>query len=197
MILLYMIALSVAVAYIRGGRLKYYLDKPLKGIFLPVVAFALEAALELGGPKLLAPMVILEYLLLFVFIFLNRRIRAIWLVAVGVALNALVIFASGFRMPVTPVVFHPALSEFAERVKAGQLIEYVLVGWDAPLWFLGDTVPITRVVPGIASIGDIVMAAGMFWLLQYLMAPPRKGDSDSREGDSESQEGGSGPREGV
>lgn len=174
MILLYMIALSVMVAYFRGGRLKYYLDKPLKGIYLPIIAFALEAALEFGGKKLLAPMVILEYGLLFAFIFLNWRIRAIRLVAVGVALNALVIFASGFRMPVTPVVFDPALSEFAERVRAGELIEYVLIGWDAPLWFLSDTIPITRVVPGIASIGDVVMAAGMFWLLQYLMAPSRK-----------------------
>ena len=49
MILLYMIALSVLVGYIRGGRLKHYLDKPLSGVFLPVVAFALEAAIPLGA----------------------------------------------------------------------------------------------------------------------------------------------------
>jgi hypothetical protein len=174
MILIYMIALSVLFGYIRGGRLKHYLDKPLSCVFLPVAAFALEAAIPLAGAKLLAPVVILEYALLFAFVIVNRRIRAIWLIAVGVALNALVIIVNGFRMPVTPVAFAPAFEHFVERVRSGELIEYALVGWDAPLWFLGDTIPIHRVVPGIASIGDFVLAAGMFWLIQFFMAPPGK-----------------------
>jgi hypothetical protein len=174
MILVYMIALSVVIGYARGGRLKHYLDKPLRGVFLPVVAFALEAALSIVGIKFLAPVVILEYALLFAFIIVNRKIPAIWLVAAGVVLNALVIFVNGFRMPVTPVVYDPTFERFASRVLSGDLIEYVLVGWDAPLWFLGDTIPITRVVPGIASLGDIVLAGGMFWLIQYFMTPPGK-----------------------
>lgn len=174
MILVYLIALSVLVGYIRGGRLKHYLDRPLSCVFLPVAAFALEAAIPLAGAKLLAPVVILEYALLFAFVFVNRKVPAIWLVAAGVALNALVIFANGFRMPVTPVAFDPAFERFVETVRSGELIEYVLVGWDAPLWFLGDTIPINRVVPGIASIGDFVLAAGMFWLIQSFMVPRGK-----------------------
>ena len=181
MMLIYMIALSVVVAYARGGRLKHYLDKPLNGVFLPVIAFALEAALSFLDARFLAPVVIAEYALLFAFAFVNRRIRAIWLVVAGVALNAIVIFASGFRMPVTPVVLDPAFTSFAERVRSGELVEYVLVGWDAPLWFLGDTIPITRVVPGIASIGDFVLAGGMSWLIQYLMAPPPKRASEPQQ----------------
>lgn len=174
MILVYMIALSVAVGYVRGGRLKHYLDRPLSCVYLPVAAFALEAAIPLAGEKLLAPVVILEYALLFAFVFVNRRVPAIWLVAAGVALNALVIFANGFRMPVTPVVYDPAFERFVERVRSGELIEYVLVGWDAPLWFLGDTIPIPRIIPGIASVGDFALAGGMFWLIQSFMLPPQK-----------------------
>lgn len=174
MILVYMIALSVVIGYVRGGRLKHYLDNPLKGVFLPVAAFALEAALSFVDKKLLAPIVMLEYALLFAFVFVNWKLKPVWLIAAGVLLNAMVIFVSGFRMPVTPVVLDPAFGHFVERVQSGELIEYVLVGWDAPLWFLGDTIPITRVVPGIASVGDIVLAGGMFWLLQFFMKPPRK-----------------------
>lgn len=174
MILVYMIALSVGIGYARGGRLKHYLENPLKGLFLPVIAFAIEAALPVLGAKLLAPAVLAEYALLFAFVFVNRKLRPVWLIALGVLLNALVIFANGFRMPVTPVVADPVFSRFVARVQSGELIEYVLVGWDAPLWFLGDTIPVTRVVPGIASVGDIVLAAGMFWLIQLFMKPSRK-----------------------
>jgi ABC-type uncharacterized transport system permease subunit len=179
MILVYMIALSVLVGYMRGGRLKHYLEKPLSCVFLPVAAFALEAAIPLAGARLLAPVVILEYVLLFAFVFANRKVPAVWLIAAGVALNALVIFANGFRMPVTPVAFDPAFGRFVERVRSGELIEYVLVGWDAPLWFLGDTIPISRVVPGIASVGDFVLAGGMFWLIQSFMTPPAKNASEA------------------
>lgn len=182
MILVYMIALSVAVGYVRGGRLKHYLDEPLRGVFLPVAAFAIEAALPVLGKSLLGVSVAAEYALLFAFIYLNRRLKPVWLIGAGVALNALVIFANGFRMPVTPVVYHPAFERFVARVQSGELMEYVLVGWDGPLWFLGDTIPITRVVPGIASAGDFALGAGMFWLIQDFMKPARKKERTPQSG---------------
>jgi hypothetical protein len=178
MILIYMIALSVVIGYARGGRLKHYLENPLRGVFLPVAAFMIEAALPILGAKLLAASVIVEYSLLFAFLFLNRRQKPVWVMAAGVAMNALVIFANGFRMPVTPVVQDPVFARFVQMVQSGDLIEYVLVGWDAPLWFLGDTIPITRVVPGIASVGDLAMAVGLFWLIQLFMKPPKKSNSE-------------------
>ena len=174
MILVYCIVLSVIIGYIRGGRLKNYLDHALEHIYLPVIAFGIEAALPILGKALLPAAVIIEYTLLFLFVFINRKYKPVWLIGTGMVLNALVIFANGFRMPVTPVVFDPAFERFVGGVQSGELIEYVLVGWDAPLWFLGDTIPITRVAPGIASAGDFVMALGMFWLIQFFMKPPVK-----------------------
>ncbi len=178
MILVYMMAVSVVIGYARGGRLKHYLENPLNGIVFPIAAFAIEAALPLLGVKFLAPAVIAEYALLFLFVLLNRKLRPAWLMAAGVVMNAMVIFANGFRMPVTPVVQDPAFARFVEMVRSGDLIEYVLVDWNAPLWFLGDTIPITRVVPGIASIGDLVLAAGLFWLIQLFMKSSRKKPAD-------------------
>lgn len=183
MILVYMIALSVAVGYLRGGRLMHYQEEPLSGVFLPVAAFAIEAALPVFGQRYLGVAVTAEYALIFLFIFVNRRLKPIWLIGAGVVLNALVIFANGFRMPVTPVACHPAFERFVERVQSGELFEYVLVGWDGPLWFLGDTIPITRVVPGIASVGDFVLAAGMYWLIQCFMKPAEKQGSKAQVAD--------------
>ena len=39
MILVYLLALAVAVGYLRGGRLKGYLQKPLRGVVWPVAGF--------------------------------------------------------------------------------------------------------------------------------------------------------------
>jgi hypothetical protein len=34
-------------------------------------------------------------------------------------------------------------------------------------------------VPGIASVGDFVLAGGMFWLIQSFMTPPAKNASEA------------------
>jgi hypothetical protein len=70
-------------------------------------------------------------------------------------------------MPVTPIIErYPELTVFSERIIAGELPEYVLVSWDGPLWFLGDTIPMFG---GLASVGDILMAIGMLQLIVGLM----------------------------
>lgn len=41
MILIYVLAAAVVIGWLRGGKLKNYLDDPLDGLMLPVAAFAL------------------------------------------------------------------------------------------------------------------------------------------------------------
>ena len=54
------------------------------------------------------------------------------------------------------------------------MVEYTLVGWDGPLWWLGDTIPVLWVVPGLASVGDLGLAAGVFVLMQEIMCPKKR-----------------------
>ena len=177
MILVYLLALAVIVGYLRRGRLSHYLQKPLKGIFLPVIGFLLESSFIwlphiLSAPPLrwLWIMVTVEYACLFAFLWINRDERALWLVALGTATNFIAMAMNQMRMPVSPVILdYPSLTSFVERVRSGELIEYVLVGWDAPLWWLGDCIPIPWGVPGVASVGDFFMGAGLFWWVQRMM----------------------------
>mgnify|MGYP002552252113 CR=1 FL=1 len=168
MILVYLLALAVAVGYLRGGRLKGYLQKPLRGVVWPVAGFLIESSFAwlprvVPGPPL-------RWLWLFVFLFLNRDERALRLAALGTAANLAAMAANQMRMPVSPTIFDfPSLAGFVERVQSGELIEYALVGWDAPLWWLGDTIPIPWGVPGVASVGDFLMGAGLFWWIQRMM----------------------------
>lgn len=177
MILVYLLALAVAIGYIRGGRLSGYLKNPLRGIGLPIVGFLIESSFAWLPGILRAPStqwlwiaVVAEYLCLFTFLYMNRNERSLWLVALGTATNFAAMAVHQMRMPVCPVIFEfPSLARFVERVQSGDLIEYVLVGWNAPLWWLGDCIPIPWGVPGVASIGDFLMGAGLFWWMQRMM----------------------------
>lgn len=76
-------------------------------------------------------------------------------------------------MPVSPLIYdYPKYLGLVERIQTGDLPEYVLVGWDGPLWFLGDTIPLFG---GLASIGDLLMGAALLALIVSLMR--QKGDA--------------------
>lgn len=177
MILVDLLAVAVVIGYLRGGRLSGYMRKPLKGILLPVIGLLLESSFAWLPRVIAAPplrwlwlVVVAEYLCLFTFLFLNRDERAMWLVALGTAANFAAMAFHQMRMPVSPVIFDfPSLATFVERVQSGELIEYVLVGWNAPLWWLGDCIPIPWLVPGVASVGDFLMGSGLFWWVQRMM----------------------------
>ena len=182
MMLVWVLLAAVLVGYLRGGRLSRYLDHPLRWLGLPIAAFLLEMSLPLwqrlpvSETVWLAGEVLAQYSLLILFCCLNRRQGwPMGLMTLGMVCNLAAMSANGFRMPVSPAVFeHPAFASFLEMLKAGQLPEYVLVGYDAPLWFLGDVLPITVGAPGMASVGDCLLGAGVFLLMQRLMGAGRK-----------------------
>ena len=179
MLMLAALLFSVLVGYARRGRLSRYLEAPLRGLWLPIVAYALEfsfGALEAILPwppaSWLGIAVCAEYAMLFVFVWLNRARKAFWVIAVSSLLNFAVIAANGFRMPISPVVYdYPQFAGIVERVGGGELVEYTLVGWDGPLWWLGDTIAVLWITPGLASVGDIGLAVGIFILIQEIMCP--------------------------
>lgn len=189
MMLVWVLLAAVLVGYLRGGRLSRYLDHPLRWLGLPIAAFLLEMSLPLwqrlpvSETVWLAGEVLAQYSLLILFCCLNRRQGwPMGLMALGMVCNLAAMSANGFRMPVSPAVFeHPAFASFLEMLKAGQLPEYVLVGYDAPLWFLGDVLPITVGAPGMASVGDCLLGAGVFLLMQRLMGAGRKAKQAAAE----------------
>lgn len=188
MILVWVLAAAVAVGYLRGGRLSRYMDRPLHWLGLPIAAFLLEASIplwqRLPWPEAwwLPAEVLAQYALLLLFCWRNREHPwPMGLIALASVCNLAAMGANGFRMPVSPAVHdYPAFSRFVEAVRAGLLPEYVLVGYDAPLWFLGDVLPVTVGTPGMASVGDLFLGAGVFLLMQRLMGAGgkwRKGPS--------------------
>lgn len=174
MLLVYFVIGAIPLGYLMGGRLSNCMKAPLKFLYLPCIALLIEASFGLITEHIpLPPSVWLkyavgaEYIALFLFTWFNRRLRGIKLLFLATLTNFAVISANGFRMPVTPLIYeNPNLMHFVERIESGALPEYVLVGWDAPLWFLGDTL---AMFGGLASVGDLLMAAAMLVIIVSLM----------------------------
>jgi Family of unknown function (DUF5317) len=82
------------------------------------------------------------------------RLRGAWIVAVGAALNLIVVIANGARMPVA--------SELAGRlVDRGHSGQYVVMGSGTNLGWLGDWIGVPGPLGGAYSPGDAVIALGI------------------------------------
>jgi len=175
MIMVWAVIAAVLLGYCLGGRLKYYQRRPLKWIFLPAMALMAEASFGplsriLPVEKWLPLMTCLEYALLEAFLVINTGRSGFRAMALGTICNFAAIAANGFSMPVTPVVYLCSdVENLLAAMELGQMPEYVLVDWNAPLWFLGDTLPMFG---GLASVGDLLMAYGMLFLVLDVMTQP-------------------------
>src|SRR5690606_29400366 len=110
------VALGVAVGYLRGGRLRHLAEVSLSRLALLGVAFGAQLALTaltaagvrtgvVGSALLVASQVALV-----AFVWANRALPGMVLVALGFGLNALVIIANG-AMPVSATAIAAITSE--------------------------------------------------------------------------------------
>jgi hypothetical protein len=82
------------------------------------------------------------------------RVRGVWIVAIGAALNLVVVIANGARMPVAPAL----AGSLAQRGHIGQ---YVVMGPGTNLNWLADWIGVPGPLGGAYSPGDVVVALGI------------------------------------
>ena len=161
---------AVLLVWALGGELTRVASLRFRRVTL--LYAALGAQLVAFGPvHLLAEQQVervqlVTYGLLLAFCVANRSIKGLWLVALGVAANALVIAVNGGAMPVEPSAIAASgwsLNEYAAAYPN------VVARAGAPLWFLGDVFALPR-FPGSAvlSIGDFSIVAGVWLVLQRI-----------------------------
>lgn len=139
-----------------------------------MAALLLQGALPLL-PSLAPLLVALSYLLLLLFVFLNRHLHKTAIFAgLGGFCNALVIFSNHFRMPVSSRALSQLSPEGVSSLLNGDIPMYCLAGPDTRFLFLGDILhcPLP-LIGGFASLGDILLAIGVFFCILKLMGPVR------------------------
>ncbi len=167
--LVFSVLCALVLGWCTGGRLSRFEGAGLRLLPLPVIALALQR-LYLRPWTLL-----ISYLLLFAFLLLNRHLKKTsLLLAAGSLCNLVVIAANGWRMPVAAGAISVLSSEGASALLAGEIPMYAAADSETRLLFLGDIlycpIPFFR---GFASVGDLLLAAGVFFCLMAVMNPGR------------------------
>lgn len=155
---------AIIIGYILKGSLKNIDTNAIKGIYTVFAGMFIEVIINISIRNGLMSRGLLTYLLdlimymlLFIFIFLNKKNKWIVVMGIGFLLNALPIFFNGGAMPVSSSVID--MVGLSQDVVSQGL--YVLVDVNTRLTFLGDVIPIKYPRTFAASIGDIVAAIGL------------------------------------
>jgi hypothetical protein len=182
MILAAAVLVAVLVGLMRGGNLRRLADLPLRGGWIAVLAFTLQIydiyfpEPTSQGFSLRLGILIVSYLALLAVVWLNRSLPGIWLIGAGYIANFLVMILNGGYMPITM----QALDQIGHARKVlstepgGRVIgtkDIVLPREATIAWWLSDifVLPPPFPIPSVFSLGDVLIAAGVFWLVQSAM----------------------------
>ena len=166
------VAAGILIGALTGGRLRHLGDRTFRLLPLLVAGVALQAVglrFE-SSPGLV--LVILSYLLLLGFAAANAALVGMWLVALGVALNLLVIGVNG-GMPVRPSALVSAGVVRPEELGSLELgAKRHLERPSDRLTFIADIFPVPPLAE-VLSFGDIALDVGVANVIIHLMRPVR------------------------
>jgi uncharacterized protein DUF5317 len=167
------IAGGILIGLLSGGRLRNLAELRLRWWPLALLGLILQLipVPSMDGQVdrwIAASLLAASYAVLLVFVAANIRLPGFPIVALGFALNLLVISVNG-GMPVSDHALHEAYgSGYADMKRA--LIEnggakHHLAGPGDVLRPLSDVIPVGKPVRLVFSVGDLLFFAGVMWLL--------------------------------
>ena len=162
------VVLALVTVPLSGGRIGRLADVRLRWPALLFAALALQMVIVAVVPgwndALLRTVHLATYAMLGAFLWVNRRLRGIGIVAVGGALNLIAIAANVGVMPAGPAAARSAgIAANADQFTNSGLLDH------PRLSFLGDIWAIPRGWPlaNVFSIGDVVIAIGVFAVVHF------------------------------
>ena len=181
--------LSLIIAFIRRGRVSGIADvfDQARHFWLIVVPLVLVLGLWFGGSVIppviwrpLAGWIHIVYTIAFICFFAaNLKFTGMWFMMIGQLMNLLPVVANAGKMPV---------SEAASKIAGagdvhGEFLRHVAMSDTTRFNFLSDVIPIPfKYIPGgVISPGDILIAVGLFVLIQVAMCPRKKRQAGAQD----------------
>lgn len=180
MVLLWALLLGLLIGFLRRGSLANLAQLDLRAGWLVLLAMLLQILIFPLG-KGAQPLIswgteylhIASYVFLWLFALANYREWALGTMALGMLLNFIVITANGGYMPASLEALQAAgkTAVIESLLTTGRSGNVILMSEQTKLNFLGDVFWLPSWVPGASafSIGDLVLAVGIIWLLQAKM----------------------------
>ncbi|NPV69680.1 MAG: DUF5317 domain-containing protein [Firmicutes bacterium] len=178
------IMFSILIGRLRGGRIAGFAEVEFKKVGWILLSFAVRFGLSWATGRLAIPAAVAAALHMSAYVMIvyavarNTRLKGMWLIGLGTALNLVVIAANSGRMPIGPEGLKRAgldvLPSF-EAIRQGVSYTHELVTGATRLAFLGDVLYIPKPLwpPTVFSVGDILVMLGAFILVQFVMIPRR------------------------
>ena len=186
MILLAALLVAFVIALLSGGKVGRLAALPLRLAWLALLGFGAQVYLlywpSATAPALLSPhtaILIASYLLLLIFVWINRRLAGMFIIGLGLLMNLTVMLANGGYMPITPAAvtrvghqYELQTTEPGARLRNTK--DVLLAREQTNLWFLSDifVAPRPFPIPSVFSPGDVVLAFGASALLIIAMRRP-------------------------
>ncbi len=169
------IALAVTVGLVRGGTVSHLAEAELRAWPL----FFLGVGLQLGAIYLPddrswsndvgVGLLLASFVVLLTGIFFNRTRPGMWVAALGIAMNFLVIAANG-GMPVSPEAAVLAGAESTDLVLDAK---HVVLESDSAFAFLADVIPV-RPLRQVISLGDVFLGLGIGIFIEAQLRRPTR-----------------------
>lgn len=158
-LLVLFVALAAALVPLARGRLSALLELRFRSAWLLAVAVALQAvAFLIPGESAAwrAGAHVASFPAGLAFVWANRAIPALWVIALGAVSNGIAIVANGGVMPASPTAVRAA------GLQADPSFVNSAVLADPNLLFLGDVfaVPASWPFANVFSVGDVLIAVG-------------------------------------
>jgi MFS family permease len=176
------VVLALIVGLIAGGGLPRLAEMGLRRYWLLAAAIVLRYGTVLAqqngiGVDLPAGVAfIAAYLLILAWLWGNWRVPGLQVAAVGIGLNTLGVLLNAGRMPVFAGAFQAA--GFMPGAFAGDTFHFVIYPASVAQFvsqggIFGDVVPIPiPIIRDVVSIGDLLLALGIFWAIVSSMTRP-------------------------
>ncbi|MEP6680167.1 MAG: MFS transporter [Chloroflexota bacterium] len=174
------VILALIVGALAGGGFPRLAELRLR--WLPLLGIAL--ALRLGGMLLpsdtsvpIGWIFVLAYAFIFAWLWRNWAVPGLQIASVGIAANTLAVLLNGGQMPVWGAAFSAAgfaPSAIADDPFHRLLLSDRLADFVGHGGLFGDVIPIPLpIIRDVVSLGDILLALGIFWAIVYSMTRPR------------------------
>jgi hypothetical protein len=182
MVLIALALICVATVPLTGGNLARLADIRLRGLWIPLVALAVQVIITVvvptGNMALHRGLHIATYVMIGLFLWANRRLSGIRLLTLGAGCNAAAIIANLGVMPASRSAERLAGLSLRAGFDNSAPVHHALLPW------LGDIIPWPGPLPNVLSVGDVLIFAGTMVLLHrscrgQAAATPRLGDAVS------------------
>ena len=176
-----LIILGVIVTLIFGGKLDRLADLQVRAVWLFIVAllimttgwlFHIPALRQVQVFWVSTIIMMAEKFVYLAFALANRRLPGVKLIITGMVMNILAMTVNGGHMPANPAA---AAAAFPGREIVPLHSMYMNAG--TKLKFLCDIIPMHKpyaFMPGVYSLGDVVMTTGIIVLLVVMRTPSIK-----------------------